>query len=110
MGSRRASNIENHLRRLREFTREQTARPSNIPNGRAQKRSVNRGLYGPRSGTSTYRAHSVASKTLTSRTMSDEEREAMTANATRNQSRDEQMQRLVTNNYPIPTEKGIYLK
>ena len=110
MGTHRASNLERHLLYLKRFVEEQERRPSNIPNGRAQKRSVNRSLYGPRSGTSLYKRQSVAERTLTTTKMSDEQLQSIREGSTANQARDEQMRRVSLNNYPIPTEKGIYLQ
>jgi len=110
MGTHRASNLERHLLYLKRFVEEQERRPSNIPNGRAQKRSVNRSMYGVRSGTSMYRRQSVAERTLTTTKMSDEQLQSIREGSTANQTRDEQMRRVSLNNYPIPTEKGIYLQ
>src|SRR5262252_847340 len=104
MGTHRASNLSEHLRRLEEFRREQERRPSNIPNGRAQKRSVNRSLYGVRSGLSAYKRKSVAERTLKVQAMSEELKATLEANATKNQEWKEKLRRLSLDNYPIPTD------
>jgi hypothetical protein len=110
MGTHRASNLREHLRRLEEFIREQERRPSNLPNGRKQKRSVNRSLYGVRSGTTSYRRQSVAERTLKESEMTPEQQQELLANSTAQVDREEQLKRVSRNSYPIPTDKGIYLK
>jgi len=42
--------------------------------------------------------------------MSEELKATLEANATKNQEWKEKLRRLSLDNYPIPTDKGIYLK